>query len=73
LNIGILMCLNRGEELKVHVRGAINNGLTEEEISEAMRHTMIYAGVPAGVGAFKVGGAVIEEMKKSGEYKPAEK
>jgi len=73
LNIGILMTLNRGPELRAHIRGAINNGLTEEEISEAIRHTMIYAGVPSGVDAFKIAGAVIREMKESGEYKPTAK
>ena len=73
LNIGILMSLNRGPELRAHIRGAINNGLTEEEISEAIRHTMVYAGVPAGVDAFKIATQVIEEMKESGEYKPPTK
>jgi 4-carboxymuconolactone decarboxylase len=73
LNIGILMALNRGPELSAHIRGAINNGLTEEEISEAIRHTMIYAGVPSGVEAFKIAGKVIREMKESGEYKPPTK
>jgi 4-carboxymuconolactone decarboxylase len=67
------MALNRGPELMVHIRGAINNGMTEEEISEAIRHTMIYVGVPSGVDAFKIAGTVIREMKESGEYKPATK
>lgn len=73
LNIGILMALNRGPELAVHTRGAINNGLTEEEISEAMRHAMIYCGVPSGVDAFKIGARVINEMVESGEYVRPEK
>lgn len=73
LNIGILMSLNRGPELAAHTRGAINNGLAEEEISEAIRHTMVYAGVPAGVDAFKIAGKVIREMKESGEIKTSEK
>ena len=63
------MALNRGPELRVHIRGAINNGLTEEEISEAIRHTMIYVGVPSGVEAYKIAGSVIKEMKESGEIK----
>ncbi|KFY80410.1 hypothetical protein V499_00709 [Pseudogymnoascus sp. VKM F-103] len=67
LNIGILMCLNRAPELAVHTRGAIRNGLTEDEISEAIRHTMIYAGVPAGVDAFHTARRVIKEMKENGE------
>ena len=69
LNIGILMTLGRSPELAVHTRGAINNGLTEEQISEAIRHTMIYAGVPAGVEAYNVSGKVIREMKENGEIK----
>ena len=69
MNIGILMALNRGPELQAHVRGAINNGLSEMEIAEAIRHAMIYCGVPAGVDAFKIANGVIEEMKKNGEYK----
>ena len=73
LNIGILMALNRGPELTVHIRGAIRNGLTEEEIGEAIRHTMIYVGVPAGVDAYKIANAVIQDMKEKGEYKPAAK
>ena len=64
------MALNRGPELTAHIRGAINNGLTEDEISEGIRHTMIYVGVPAGVDAFKIAGKVIREMKESGEYRP---
>jgi 4-carboxymuconolactone decarboxylase len=73
LNIGILMTQNREAEFRVHIRGAIRNGLSEEEISEAIRHTMVYSGAPAGVGAFKVAGAVIREMKDSGEYRPEER
>jgi 4-carboxymuconolactone decarboxylase len=68
LNIGILMTQNREAEFRVHIRGAIRNG-----ISEAIRHTMVYSGAPAGVGAFKVAGAVIREMKDSGEYRPEER
>jgi 4-carboxymuconolactone decarboxylase len=67
------MALNRGPELTAHIRAAINDGLTEEEISEAIRHTMIYVGVPSGVDAFKIARKVIREMKESGEYKPATK
>lgn len=67
------MALNRGPELTVHVRGAIRNGLTEEEISEAIRHTMIYVGVPAGVDAYKIASQVIQDMKDKGEYKPTGK
>ena len=67
------MALNRGPELQAHTRGAIRNGLTETEIAEAIRHAMIYCGVPAGVDAFKIANKVIQDMKDSGEYKPETK
>ncbi|KAF5714322.1 4-carboxymuconolactone decarboxylase [Fusarium mundagurra] len=71
LNIGMLMALNRTPELAVHVRGARNNGLTEEEIREAIIHCTIYCGVPAGVEAMKTAEQVLEEMAEKGE-KPRE-
>lgn len=67
LNIGILMTLNRSTELRVHIRGALRNGLTEEEITEAITHTMMYSGVPTGVEASKVAAGVIKEMRDNGE------
>ncbi|OBT81242.1 hypothetical protein VE02_09698 [Pseudogymnoascus sp. 03VT05] len=69
LNIGILTALGRGPELKIHVQAALNVGLTEEEICEAIRHTMIYTGVPAGRDAFLIASAVIAELKANGELK----
>ena len=53
LNIGMLGALGKTEELKLHVRGAINNGLSNDEIKEALKQVSIYAGIPAGLGAFK--------------------
>ena len=67
------MTLNRSTELRVHIRGAIRNGLTEEEITEAITHTMLYSGVPAGVEASKVAAGVIQEMKDNGEFDEARK
>lgn len=67
------MTLNRSTELRVHIRGAIRNGLTEEEITEAITHTMMYSGVPAGVEASKVAAGVIKEMKQNGEFDDARK
>lgn len=67
------MTLNRSTELRAHVRGAVRNGLTEEEITEAITHTMMYSGVPAGVEASKVAAGVIKEMKESGEFDEAKK
>jgi 4-carboxymuconolactone decarboxylase len=67
LNIGMLMALNRGPELAVHVRGARNNGLTELEIREATLHCTTYCGVPAGVEAMKIAERVLNEMSETGE------
>lgn len=62
LNLGMIAALNRPEELATHVRGAINNGLTEKEIREAFLQVAIYCGMPAGLGAFKVARQVFKEM-----------
>ncbi|CAG8909730.1 unnamed protein product [Penicillium egyptiacum] len=52
LNIGMLCALNRDAELAVHVRGGVNNGLTEIEVREALLQVAIYVGIPAGLGDF---------------------
>ena len=64
INIAMLTALNRGHELGVHVRGAINNGVTEEEIQEVLLQTAIYVGVPAALESFRVAERVIGEMKQ---------
>jgi 4-carboxymuconolactone decarboxylase len=53
LNLGMLTALNKPHELKLHLRGALNNGLTLEEIREALLQTAIYCGVPAAIAAFR--------------------
>lgn len=60
LNLGMLTALGKTEELKLHVRGAINNGLTNDEIKEALLQAAIYAGVPAGLSAFKAAHEVLK-------------
>lgn len=62
LNLGMIAALNRPEELALHVRGAINNGVTKEEIKEAFLQTAVYCGMPAGLGSFKVAKQVFKEM-----------
>jgi 4-carboxymuconolactone decarboxylase len=62
LNLAMLTALNRPHELRVHVRGAINNGLTKEEIREVFLQAAIYCGVPAGVDSFRVAREVFKEM-----------
>jgi 4-carboxymuconolactone decarboxylase len=54
VNLGILTALNRRHELGVHVRGALNNGVTPEEIREVLLQAAVYCGVPAGMDAFRV-------------------
>lgn len=44
----MLIALNRDPELHIHIRAVLNNGLQEEQITEACRHAMVYRGVPAG-------------------------
>lgn len=67
LNIGMLMALNRGPELAIHIRGARNNGLSELEIREAIIHATVYCGAPAGVDAIKTAERVLNEMAENGE------
>lgn len=67
LNLVTLTALNRGHELGVHVRGAIRNGVTIEEIQETLLQAAIYIGVPAALESFRIAEAKLEEMKAAGE------
>jgi len=62
LTMALLVALNRPNQLKGHVRGAIKNGVTKEEIREVLLHSMIYAGVPAGVDSFNHATEVLKEL-----------
>jgi len=62
INLGILTALNRPHELKLHLRGALNNGCSKEEIMEVLLQTAIYCGVPASVSSFRVAKDFFEEM-----------
>jgi len=62
LNLGMIAALNRPEELALHVRGALNNGLSREEIRECLLQVAVYCGMPAGLGAFKVAREVFKEV-----------
>jgi 4-carboxymuconolactone decarboxylase len=65
LNLVMLTALNRNHELAAHVRGAINNGVTPEEIQEALLQTAIYVGVPAALESFRVADRVLREVQES--------
>ena len=61
LNLGMLSALGKEHELKLHIRGALNNGLTKEEIKEVFLQVAIYCGVPAAVVAFRCAKEVFQQ------------
>ncbi|WP_032408325.1 carboxymuconolactone decarboxylase family protein [Rhodococcoides fascians] len=63
LNIAMLTALNRSHELSVHVRGAITNGCTEEEIQEVLLQAAIYIGVPAALESFRIAESTLNELR----------
>lgn len=69
LNLAMLTALNRPHELKLHLKGALTNGVTKEEISEVLLQTAIYCGVPAAVDSFRTANQVFAEVEKSDETK----
>ena len=60
LNLAMLGTLNRATEFKLHLRGALRNGCTREEIKDTLMQLTIYAGVPAGVEAFRLAREVLD-------------
>jgi 4-carboxymuconolactone decarboxylase len=62
INLAMLTALNRRHEFRVHVRGAINNGATAEEIRETLLQALVYCGAPAGLESFREAQAVLEEL-----------
>lgn len=64
LNLAMLTALNRPHELKMHVQGALRNGVTRQEIREVLLQATIYAGVPAGVDAFRVAREAMADFRE---------
>ncbi|UEB96766.1 carboxymuconolactone decarboxylase family protein [Pseudomonas sp. HN2] len=64
ITLAALTALKCPQELKGHVRGALNNGCTVDEIREALLHCAVYAGVPAAIDAFRAAQEVIETYQK---------
>jgi 4-carboxymuconolactone decarboxylase len=62
INLAMISALNRPHELKIHVKGAIRNGVTKEEIREVLFQVAIYAGIPAGVDSFRIAKEALAEM-----------
>ena len=59
LNLAMLTALGKPAELKLHVRGALTNGVTVEEIKEVLLHASVYCGIPAGLEAFRAADEVL--------------
>lgn len=64
INLGMIAALNRPHELKIHVRGALRNGVTRDEIKEVFMQVAIYCGVPAGMDSFRSAAEVFAELDK---------
>lgn len=62
LNLAMISALNRPHELKMHVKGALKNGVTRDEIREIFLQVAIYCGVPAGVDSFRVAKEAFAEI-----------
>lgn len=65
ITITALVALNRPEELELHVRAALRNGLTADQIREVLLHSAVYCGVPAANSAFAIAKRVLEESAQS--------
>ena len=63
LNLGMLAALNKGHEFKLHFRGALNNGVSIEELKDALLQITGYCGFPAGVESFRLAKEVLNEKK----------
>ena len=64
LNLAMISCLNRPHELRLHIAGALTNGVSREEIREVFMQVAIYAGVPAGVDSFRAAKEVFAQLDK---------
>jgi len=64
LNLAMISILNRPHELKLHINGALRNGVTREEIREVFLQVGIYAGVPAAIDSFRIAREVFESIDK---------
>ena len=62
INLGVISALNRPHELKLHVKGALANGVTREEICEVFLQVAIYCGVPAGIDSVRIAREAFAEI-----------
>ncbi|WP_206244698.1 carboxymuconolactone decarboxylase family protein [Novosphingobium terrae] len=66
LNLGMLAALNRPHEFKAHLRGALNNGISRDEIREILLQIACYVGIPAGVDSFRLARELFAEIDAQG-------
>ena len=66
INLAMIAILNRHNELKIHIRGALNNGLSREEIREVLLQVGIYGGIPAAVDSFRIANEAFAEIDAEG-------
>jgi len=64
ITIGMMIALNRTDELRLHLRAALNNGVTHEQIREVLLHSAIYCGVPAANSAFHMAAELLQDTSK---------
>ena len=64
INLGMIAALNRPHELKLHIKGALNNGISQEQIKDVFLQVTIYCGAPAGIDSMRLAREVFEEIKK---------
>ena len=65
ITVAMMVALNRGDEFRLHVRAAFNNGVTKDELKEVLLQTAIYCGVPAANNAFHLAEDVFADMDKA--------
>ncbi|MGA7328412.1 MAG: carboxymuconolactone decarboxylase family protein [Rhodomicrobium sp.] len=73
LNLAMLTALSKPAEIKLHVKGALTNGVTVEEIKEILLHATVYCGIPAGLEAFKAAHEVLKAEGALSDGKPGAK
>lgn len=64
INLAMISALNRPHEVKMHIKGALNNGLTKDQIQEVFLQVAVYCGVPAAVDSFRMAREVFQELDR---------
>ena len=65
VNLGMIAALNRPHELKLHIKGALNNGLTKDQIRDIFLQVTVYCGAPAGIDSMRLAREVFSEIDKT--------